>query len=725
MAMAGPPSTAYRLNYSRRRFTDDDLQRLRRELPLRQDAYPYEEVDFSQNEFSSTGLRVVLEVCRRCPKLRVLKLYRNQIDDAGAKGLADLCGQCLAIEEMHLSHNHFTATGVEALIIAAEQARPDHMSPLWLRLEQNDVGDADAVFRDLQSRLSVCNRQDEVRCTVRVCCRKMKVHLPFFNWQRGSRYQPGSDKPPGSGTSRVPENAEIAGPSFRVPRGEASPPAVSQTRSAGATPKSNAPVSNGGGAWDLAGAGRRHSSSSSASPSGQREGTNVGAEKSSAWGGSSAALAAASPAAARSPGSAVAVNGTRAPVETPMAAPCSSAAKASSASPNGDSARTAGTAVAETAQGANTAGVAAVVADAGGANERASVVLDQHGRRRILPEQLETGDASNQFVCLLCKFVIIRPVITTCSHLFCDTCFRGWVGEQVSQMKKGMPGDGPVPLIPCPQPRCQMKLRRTDIMPMEKADASKVGAVQLLQRLRNNLTVRCVHHTGHFKHAFGKDAERVARDAGTNCTWVGDLAAYEEHIRKGCPVETHLGGSTPRCCKDEDDNVAVIAAPAAARGSTATASAAPVGSNPAAETRHLAAAPIAQPVEAAQQGQAPPPPPKAAGSKTSGTSSRTSGSRVATPTGKKNAVGAQDGGAVAAAIVIDQGEVRVARYDYNPRDDKAQIVLKANDFVRIFEVTESGWAAGVRLCKETMQEVGDAGWFPAGYLFPPDHVAAK
>jgi len=95
------------------------------------------------------------------------------------------------------------------------------------------------------------------------------------------------------------------------------------------------------------------------------------------------------------------------------------------------------------------------------------------------------------------------------------------------------------------------------------------------------------------------------------------------------------------------------------------------------------------------------------------------------PLAKKNAVGAQDGGAVAAAIVIDQGEVRVARYDYNPRDDKAQIVLKANDFVRIFEVTESGWAAGVRLCKETMQEVGDAGWFPAGYLFPPDHVAAK
>lgn len=663
MAMAGPPSTAYKLTYSRRRFTDDDLQRLRRELPLRQDAYAYEEVDFSQNELSSAGLRVVLEVCRRCPKLRVLKLYRNQIDDGGAKGLAELCEQCPAIEEMHLSHNHFTAVGVEALVAAAAQARPDHMSPLWLRLEQNDVGDPDAVYRSLQSRLSVCNRQDEFRCTVRVCCRKMKVHLPFFNCQRASRYQSGSDKPSGSTPVgfKVPENAAIAGPSFRVPRGEASQgsPSVAQPRSATTTPKSNnGPASNGGCVWDVAGSGRRLSGS--ASPVSHSEGAETPADKSPAWG---AAAACRSPATGNGSGtpSSSSKNGVGAAVEQPVASvPATSpTVKSTVTAVNGDVPGTAGS------------------SEKTGEQARASIILDTHGQRRIAPKQLEAEDASNQFVCPLCSFVMVKPVITSCSHLFCDTCFRNWVGGQVSKMKKGMPGDGPVPLIPCPQPRCQTKLRKKDIMPMDKADTSKVGAVQLLQRLRNNLAVRCVHHCEHFKLPFGRDAERVAQQTGTTCKWVGDLMAYEVHIQKGCPVESHLRGT-----------LADVVSKCGDRSEVAT-SAVPQGPPKASGTLPST---TGSPVKASftQQGSAPQPP-------------------------------AKDG-----ATASEQDEVRIARYDYNPRDtDNAQIVLKANDSVRIFEVTDSGWAAGVKLCKDTMQEVGEAGWFPAGYLFPPGHVVAK
>lgn len=258
---------------------------------------------------------------------------------------------------------------------------------------------------------------------------------------------------------------------------------------------------------------------------------------------------------------------------------------------------------------------------------------------------------------------------------------------------------------------------------MDKADTSKVGAVQLLQRLRNNLTVRCVHHTDHFKHAFGKDAERVAEDVGTKCTWVGDLAAYEEHIRKGCPVESHLGGSALADSKLDGRDSSAVSETASVGGSPAVASAA-VGSR-LAESRPSTASPVVQAKEA-QQGQAPPPPPKATASKTSGVSNRASGSGTLAPSSSTVCAESEDAREAAAiAVAVDQGEVRVARYDYNPSDDKAQIVLKANDFVRIFEVTESGWAAGVRLCKETMQEVGDAGWFPAGYLFPPDQVVAK
>lgn len=45
----------------------------------------------------------VLEVCRRTPKLRVLKLFKNQIDDNGAEGIAELCKTCPGIEERRIT----------------------------------------------------------------------------------------------------------------------------------------------------------------------------------------------------------------------------------------------------------------------------------------------------------------------------------------------------------------------------------------------------------------------------------------------------------------------------------------------------------------------------------------------------------------------------------------------------------------------------------------------
>lgn len=153
---------------------------------MKQANYQYEEVDFSQNGLSAEGLRKVLDLCQRCDKLRVLKLYRNDIDDFGAEALADFVRKCHTIEQMHLSHNHFTAVGVESIVRAAAQTRPPHMNPLWLRLEQNDVPEPDRVLRDLQMHLSVCARKDRQRCTVRSCARGCKVHLPHFHFQRGA-----------------------------------------------------------------------------------------------------------------------------------------------------------------------------------------------------------------------------------------------------------------------------------------------------------------------------------------------------------------------------------------------------------------------------------------------------------------------------------------------------------------------------------------------------------
>merc|ERR1719491_878147 len=176
------------------------------------------------------------------------------------------------------------------------------------------------------------------------------------------------------------------------------------------------------------------------------------------------------------------------------------------------------------------------------------MVVDGSGRRRILPKQLIEADSSAPFICPLCAFVIARPVITSCSHLFCEACFRSWVTDQVSKAKKNQTPDAPVPLVPCPQSlhsACSGKLRKQDIMLLDKADSTKVGAVALLQRLRNNLRVRCVHHVDHFKYSFGKDAERISKETGLTCNWTGDLMGYDEHVSKGCPIENRLAERSP------------------------------------------------------------------------------------------------------------------------------------------------------------------------------------
>jgi len=169
-----------KLDFSKRSFTDQDLD----SLPLRDVTYPYREVDFSQNYLSAESLSKVLALCKLCTGLRVLKLYKNGIRDSGARELAAFLKQSSTLEEVHLSHNHFSAQGVSELVEAAEQSHVTGSKPIWLRLEHNDVEDPQTVLQTLQQCFSVCGRNDQVRCSVRVCGDGCKVHLPFFRFQR-------------------------------------------------------------------------------------------------------------------------------------------------------------------------------------------------------------------------------------------------------------------------------------------------------------------------------------------------------------------------------------------------------------------------------------------------------------------------------------------------------------------------------------------------------------
>lgn len=178
--MAGGGSK--KLDYQGRAFSDSDLQ----ELPLKDVAYPYEEVNFSQNRLSAEGLRKVLELCSRCERLRILKLYKNDINDDAAQALSRFIRTCYSLEELHLSHNRFTERGVEMLVKAAQEARyeVDGGAPMWMRLEQNEVLNPDQVLGDLQHRYSVCSKRNRTKCSNRFCMHNCKVHLPHFHFQR-------------------------------------------------------------------------------------------------------------------------------------------------------------------------------------------------------------------------------------------------------------------------------------------------------------------------------------------------------------------------------------------------------------------------------------------------------------------------------------------------------------------------------------------------------------
>lgn len=199
-----------RLNYQGQAFSDADLQ----DLPLKEVVYPYEEVNFSQNRLSAEGLRKVLELCSRCEKLRVLKLYKNDINDDGAQALSRFVRKCYTLEELHLSHNRFTERGVELLVRAAEEARTQAKSsvPLWTRLEQNEVKNPDKVLEYLTKEYSVCGRKHRDLCSTKHCHYGAKVHLPHFHFQRDEFGHANNDGPRKRKWAPPPEPVEDTDP---------------------------------------------------------------------------------------------------------------------------------------------------------------------------------------------------------------------------------------------------------------------------------------------------------------------------------------------------------------------------------------------------------------------------------------------------------------------------------------------------------------------------------
>lgn len=712
-------------------------------------------VELAENAIGSPGLVAVLDALEKHHvSCKCLKLYKNKIGDEGGVRLARMvANQTSVVEELHLSHNVLTQRSLVALCMAMGKndgypllGRSRLYIPCWLRLEYNSIARpleaVDILRREGEVPICLAENRDECgpwrcSCAGRTQRGIPKVHLFTIAVQsRSNRPAAQEDTELREEMRRWGARAGPPAPSVRIPSaprpagnspvgpGVASP----ATRPGGVTPKTGGATPGTGRGWGspLGSAGpppawpamanvvqaevpaadtqREDEAARPAAPAAKGD-----TPRAAAANGKSPRVPAQAQAPAAEPPS---VPPTRPPQAAPVpptgpparwpapAAPaCAGVGVGVGGHPGeGVAAGAAGKSIevnaaasparnrawetsgkkedsgrvedkpapgdaaskgsARKAQEAATPPTAppssSPVANGAAASAgRCSLLLDRTGKRRIAPSQLEGSEGSNgQFVCMLCNFVMVRPVMTTCCHLFCDTCFKDYVGEQVNKHKSKAAGAS-VPLLQCPQKNCTTQLRKQDITSLDKAtaDPKAAGAAQLLQRLRNALRVRCVHHPDHYGSAFGKEAEGLSRTRRVTCEWVGELSQYDSHLCKYCGVEPLLGH----------------------KAEAASAEPAPNGVGAAPKAPAAAAAP----------------------------------KRPEVPVG-------------------ETGEVRVARYDYIPQDtDRAQIALKANDLVRVFEVTESGWAAGVLLSKRTQEEVGAAGWFPAAYLSPSGHAAAE
>lgn len=565
-------SAGLRLDWSRRQLGSGDPRQLTNEIP--KGLLSYEEVDFSLNNLSSDGLKAVLEVCKRCPKLRVLKLFKNRIDDVGAEHLADLCRALPGIEEMHLSHNHFTAAGVKKMVVAAEGVRKPDAPPLWLRVEQNMILEPDAVFDELvEQELSVCKRVDDKSCTARVCKMKCKVHLPFFHLQRwnANQYQQPPSAPT-NGTNGVSPKTAAAG--YRPPTLPRPPMTTGQSPSHAG----NAASPGGANFWGCGGC-------ASAAAKGGAKGKLVG----------------------------------------PADAHCPTASKGGK---GGSVWENSGHATAVD----NSASQELPKAVNGTQLRRPPPVAAATGLRRILPEQMQDMDAGSQMICTLCQYVMVNPVITKCSHLVCDPCFKSWVSAKVAEHKQGPTAGQRMAGMPCPI--CHELLKMDDVTPLDRAQGP---ATALLQRRWRNMQIRCVHHRDNFKYSFGKDAEWLYRETGLECCWIGDQVSFENHLRQ-CPIEGKL---SQRCEPVSENKVMNVS-----------------GGEPFAEP---------EPVTMNSNSD------------------------------------------------DEEFEIREVRYDFEGVE-ASQLSLRQGDMIKIFEVTGSGWAAGVKIYPESLEEIGEAGWFPSDYL---------
>eukprot|EP00929_Paragymnodinium_shiwhaense_P099163 TRINITY_DN6070_c0_g2_i1.p1 TRINITY_DN6070_c0_g2~~TRINITY_DN6070_c0_g2_i1.p1 ORF type:complete len:1021 (+),score=165.08 TRINITY_DN6070_c0_g2_i1:140-3202(+) len=150
------------------------------------------DVDAAENGLSDRGGKRLMQwICGLFSRhyaglrLRILKLYRNNVGDETCEVLARfVMAQWEAVEEIHLSHNDIRQRGFVAILTALAmhpgQVYPRDLRcmacPCWVRLEHNEITDVSDLLHCLQKEpvgLRVClapRNQGGQSCTSYQCC---------------------------------------------------------------------------------------------------------------------------------------------------------------------------------------------------------------------------------------------------------------------------------------------------------------------------------------------------------------------------------------------------------------------------------------------------------------------------------------------------------------------------------------------------------------------------
>jgi len=310
-----------------------------------------------------------------------------------------------------------------------------------------------------------------------------------------------------------------------------------------------------------------------------------------------------------------------------------------------------------------------------GGKEYKVAVTNRRKEPMVYPEQVIDDRNFDLFVCAFCYGVSLHPVLTTCSHIFCMSCFQSWVGDQVeickSQKKK-------CTVLPCPYPGCNNPLKKADVTDVVnngiKTDSGP-GIKRVLQCL-NSLKIRCVNHPSHQSLKLGTRGKSIftERMAALDRKLCSKGVGGDKYAAK-MPRETHqFNGMMLKKTKDEN-------------GKTVTPCCGWEGDLGAFQAHVVMTG-------------------CSAGSQEDPTVRRR-------PSGYAEL---RPGEAVidSRPALSDMRNYRKAMFAFEPQGE-GQISLKVGDIVEILQLGDKGWAAG-RVLNVANNAYGDAGWFPRNYL---------